>query len=121
MTKIAERAAADGEGGGALVACAERERGRGGSAEGASERGEVGEQGAGLKRGVGAVAWLENAWTWARLRREIVVERLGTADRWGWRDRERKSGRGEKERCRQIGPTEQQEGEGKRGCTGETD
>jgi hypothetical protein len=38
-------------GGGALVARAERERGRGGSAKGASERGEVGEQGAELKRG----------------------------------------------------------------------
>jgi hypothetical protein len=41
-------------GGGALVASAERERGRGGSAEGASEQGEVGEQGARLKRGGGA-------------------------------------------------------------------
>jgi hypothetical protein len=34
-----------------LVACAERERGREGSTESASERGEVGERGAGLKRG----------------------------------------------------------------------
>jgi hypothetical protein len=32
---------------------AERERGRGGWAEGANERGEVGEQGAELKRGAG--------------------------------------------------------------------
>jgi hypothetical protein len=28
--------------------------------------------------------------------REIVGERLGTTDRWGWRDRERERGRGEK-------------------------
>jgi hypothetical protein len=53
-------------GGGALVARAERERGRAGLAKGASERGEVGEQGAGLKRGVGAGTWTENAWTWVR-------------------------------------------------------
>ena len=33
---------------------AERERGRGSWAEGANERGKVGEQGAGLKRGAGA-------------------------------------------------------------------
>jgi hypothetical protein len=46
----------------ALVARTERERGRGGSAEGASERGEVGEQGTELKRGTGT--WPENARTW---------------------------------------------------------
>jgi hypothetical protein len=60
-----------------LAACAERERGRGGSAEGASERGEVGEQGARLKRGEGAITWPENAQTWARPRRGIVGGRLG--------------------------------------------
>jgi hypothetical protein len=38
-------------------------------AEGANEQGEVGEQGAGLKRGTGARMWLENARTWARPRR----------------------------------------------------
>jgi hypothetical protein len=65
-----------------------RERGRGGSAEGASERGEVGEQGA------GAGTWPENARTWARPRQGIVGERLGTADRWGRRDRERERARG---------------------------
>jgi hypothetical protein len=47
---------------------AERERGRGGLAEGASERGKVGEQGAVIKRGTGAGSWPENARTWARPR-----------------------------------------------------
>jgi hypothetical protein len=37
-----------------LHAWVERERGREGWAEGTNERGEVGEQGAGLKRGAGA-------------------------------------------------------------------
>jgi hypothetical protein len=36
--------------------------------EGAHGRGEVGEQGAGLKRGVGARTWPENAWSWAHPR-----------------------------------------------------
>jgi hypothetical protein len=57
-----------------------RERERGGSAEGASERGEVGKQGAGLKRGA-------DAGTWARPQQGIVGERLGTTDRSGRRDR----------------------------------
>jgi hypothetical protein len=78
----------------ALVTRAERERGRGGLAEGASERGEVGEQGAGLKRGTDAGTWPENARTWARPRRGIVGERLGTTDRWGQQDRERERARG---------------------------
>jgi hypothetical protein len=69
-------------GGGALVTHIEREIGRGGSTEGASERGEVGEQGAGLKRGAGARTWPENAQTWARPRRGIVGGRLGMTDRW---------------------------------------
>jgi hypothetical protein len=43
-----------------LLARVERERGREGLAEGANEREEVGEQGAGLKRGVGAQTWPEN-------------------------------------------------------------
>jgi hypothetical protein len=51
-----------------LHAWAERERGREGLAEGANERAEVGEQGAGLKRGTGAQTWPENARTWARPR-----------------------------------------------------
>jgi hypothetical protein len=57
---IAERTAADGERWqSSLVAHAERERERerGGSTEGASEQGEVGEQGAGLKRNVDARTW----------------------------------------------------------------
>jgi hypothetical protein len=52
-----------------LLAWAERERGRDGLAEGANERGEVGEQGAGLKRGAGAGTWPENARSWARPQR----------------------------------------------------
>jgi hypothetical protein len=88
-------------GGGAMVARAERERGRGGLSEGASERGEVGEQDAGLKTGTDAGTWLENARTWARPRRGIVGERLGTADRWGRRDKER-----ERAREKGMGPTD---------------
>jgi hypothetical protein len=38
-------------------------------AEGANERGEVGEQGTRLKRGAGARTWPENARTWVRPRR----------------------------------------------------
>jgi hypothetical protein len=92
---IAERAAADGvRWRSSLFTWAERERGRGGSAEGASERGEVGEQGARLKRGTSAGTWPENARTWARHRRGIMGERLGTTDRWGRWDRERERARG---------------------------
>jgi hypothetical protein len=47
-----------------LLAWAEREREREGLAEDANERGEVGEQGAGLKRGAGAQTWPENTRTW---------------------------------------------------------
>jgi hypothetical protein len=42
---------------------------REGLAEGANERGKVGEQGVGLKRGAGAGTWSENVRTWARPRR----------------------------------------------------
>jgi hypothetical protein len=52
-----------------LLAWAERERGREGLAEGANERGEVGEQDVGLKRGAGARTWPENARSWACPRR----------------------------------------------------
>jgi hypothetical protein len=68
----------------------ERERGRGSWAEGANERGEMGEQGAGAR------TWPENARSWARPRRVIVGERLETANRWGRWDRE--SGAGARER-----------------------
>jgi hypothetical protein len=54
---------------GSLHAWAEQERGRASLAEGANGRGEVGEQGAGLKRGAGARTWPENARTWACPRR----------------------------------------------------
>jgi hypothetical protein len=47
----------------------ERERGRGSWVEGANERGEVGEQGAGFKRGAGARMWPKNARSWERPRR----------------------------------------------------
>jgi hypothetical protein len=67
----------------------EREKGQGDSAEGACERGKVGEKGAGLKRGVDTRTWPENARTWARPRRGIVGGRLGMSDRWARRDRER--------------------------------
>jgi hypothetical protein len=40
---------------------ADQEGGRGSWAEVANERGEVGEQGAGLKRGEGAQTWPKNA------------------------------------------------------------
>jgi hypothetical protein len=52
-------------GGGSRFAWAERES----WLEGANGRGEVGEQGAGFKRGTGARSWLENARSWARPRR----------------------------------------------------
>jgi hypothetical protein len=58
-------------------------------AEGTSERGEVGEQGAGLKRDAGARTWSENARSWARPRRGIVGRRLWMTDRWARWDRER--------------------------------
>jgi hypothetical protein len=80
-------------------------------AEGASERGEVGKHGAGFKRDAGARTWPENVRSWARPRRGIVGGRLWMTNRWARRDKDRESGRGEKERRRQIGPTEQREGE----------
>jgi hypothetical protein len=58
-----------GGGGGSLHAWAERERGREGLVEGANERGEVGEQGEGLKRGTSIGTWLENTRSWVRPRR----------------------------------------------------
>jgi hypothetical protein len=74
-----------------------RERERGGSAEGASERGEVGEQGARLKR-------VTDAGMWARPQRGIVGERLGTTDRWGRRDREGSEGTSERNGADRPGP-----------------
>jgi hypothetical protein len=59
-----------------------------------------------LKRGAGARTWPENARSWARPQRGIVGGRLGMTDMWARRDKERESERGEKERHRQIGPTE---------------
>jgi hypothetical protein len=59
---------ADG-GRGSRFTWAERDRERESWAEGANGRGEVGEQGAGFKRGTGARSWLENARSWARPQR----------------------------------------------------
>jgi hypothetical protein len=61
--------ASAGGGGAPWFAWAERERGRESWAGGANERGEVGEQGAGLKRGASAWTWPENARSWARPQR----------------------------------------------------
>jgi hypothetical protein len=71
--------------------------------EGANERGEVGEQGAGLKRGAGTRTCPENARTWAHPRqgdrgREVEDELTGGdggTEREGERERER-----ERERAR---------------------
>jgi hypothetical protein len=62
-----------------LVARTERERGREGSAEGASEWGKVGEQGARLKRGRDVRRWPEIERSWARPRWGIVGGKLGTS------------------------------------------
>jgi hypothetical protein len=97
-----------------LVACAERERGREGLAEGASERGKVGERSAGLKRGEDVRRWPENARSWARPRRGTWVGGWGRADRWAPRNRERERACRREERCRQDWPTGQQEGERER-------
>jgi hypothetical protein len=66
----AEQAAVDGgRWRGSLFVWADGERGQEGLAEGTNERGEVGEQSAGLKRGTGVGTWPENARSWARPRR----------------------------------------------------
>jgi hypothetical protein len=80
-----------------LLAWAERERGRESLAEGANERGEVGEQGAGLKWGSDTQTWQENAQTWAR-------------PRWGDRGREV-----EDELTGGVGETEREAGTRARG------
>jgi hypothetical protein len=67
-------------------------------AEGASERGEVGEQGAGLKRDADTRTWPRNTRSWAPPWRGIVGGRLGMTDRWARWDRER-----ERERARGKG------------------
>jgi hypothetical protein len=57
-----------------------------------------------LKRGAGAGTWLENVRMWARPRRGIVGERLGTADRWGRRDREGSERASERNGTDRLGP-----------------
>jgi hypothetical protein len=79
-----------------LVACVGRERGRLSTIGGASELGEVGERGAGLKRGEGMRGWSENARTWASPRRgrgREVRDRLMGGVRGTERERERESER----------------------------
>jgi hypothetical protein len=87
-------------------------------AEGASERREVGEQGTGLKRGAGAGTWPENARTWARPQRGIVGERLGTAHRWGRRDKEGSERAGERNGTDSPGPRGSERERGERGRAG---
>jgi hypothetical protein len=65
MVTVERAADVDGRWRSSLVTRVERERGRGGLAEGASERGVVGEQAAVFKRDTGARTWSENAWSWA--------------------------------------------------------
>jgi hypothetical protein len=88
-----------------LHAWAERERGREGGAEGANERGEVGEQGARFKRGVGARTWPENARSWARPLREDRGREVEDELTGGDGGTKREWARGEKERRRQLWPT----------------
>jgi hypothetical protein len=74
-----------GGGGGSRFTWAERES----WAEGANGRGEVGEQGAGFKRGARARSWLKNARSWARPRwgdrgrevRDALTGGVGVAER----------------------------------------
>jgi hypothetical protein len=133
MTVAAKQAAVGGgQWWGSLHAWAERERWRASLVEGANGRVEVGEQGTGLKRGVGARTWPENARTWGRPRRgdrgrEVRDELTGgdggtergragarertSADRSGPRDRERERGREARSGWRrQAGPACQAEG-----------
>jgi hypothetical protein len=84
--------------------------------EGASERGEVGKQGVGLKRGAGEGTWPENMRTWVRPRRGIVGERLGTADRWGRRDREGSERVGERNGTNRPGPRGSERERGREGA-----
>jgi hypothetical protein len=62
-----------------------------------NERGEVGEQGVGLKRGAGAQTWPENARTWAHPRwgdrRREVEDELTGGDGGTERERERAGAR----------------------------
>jgi hypothetical protein len=114
---IAEWVATDGERWrSSLFAWAERERARGGLAEGGSEQGEVDKQRAGLKRGVGTGTWPENARTWARPWRGIVGERLGTDDRWGRRDREGSKRAGERNGADRPGPRGSERERGREGA-----
>jgi hypothetical protein len=77
----------------------------------------VGEQGAGLKRGADAGTWPENARTWARPRRGIMGERLGTGDRWVRRDREReRAGAGKRNGADRSAPPSSERERGREGA-----
>jgi hypothetical protein len=109
-----------GGGGGSRFAWAERERGRESWAEGANERGEVGEQGAGFKRGAGAWSWAENARTWARPRRgdhgrevrDALTGGVGGAER----ERERARARATAPTGRSHGAARERGREGAQAC-----
>jgi hypothetical protein len=111
-----------GGGGGSRFAWAERERGRESWAEGTNGRGEVGEQGAGFKRGAGTWMWPENAQTWVRPRRGIMGERLGTTDRWGQQDREGNEHAGERNSTDRPGKRDRERDRGgAQGCADRRD
>jgi hypothetical protein len=74
--------------------CVERERGRGCSAKGATERGRANERGRGPEKARARGSWLGNTWTWARPRRVARAVRKG--------------------KVRQTGPTDQREWASKR-------
>jgi hypothetical protein len=110
---------ADG-GGGSRFAWAEREIGRESWAEGANGRWEVGEQGAGFKRGAGARTWSENAWSWAHPRRgdhgrevrDALTGGVGGAER----ERERARARATAPTCWSHGAARERGREGARVC-----
>jgi hypothetical protein len=85
-------------GGGRAGRGAQKGRGR---ADVAGERADV---------GAGARTWLDNARTWARQRRGIMGERLGTTDRWGRRDREGNEHAGERNSTDRPSPWDRERG-----------
>jgi hypothetical protein len=109
-----------GAGGGSRFAWAEREIGRESWAEGTNGRGEVGEQGAGFKRGAGARTWPDNARSWARPQRgdrgrevrDALTSGVGGAER----ERERARARATAPIGRSHGAARERGREGTRVC-----
>jgi hypothetical protein len=93
-----------------LHAWAERERGREDLAEGANERGDVGEQGVRLKRGAGSRTWPKKTRLWARPRRGDRGREVRDGWQVGTEGQRERAGARRKQR-RQVGPTEQRERE----------